>query len=74
MQEISAIAASFQQTFTEVTNTLYEINSRKPEIEAVDHLLLDIQGITLAQDRCIDLLKQDEQILKQVVMIVMIQD
>ena len=74
MQEIYSIAASFLQTFTEVTNTLYEINSRKPEIEAVDHLLLDIQGIKSVQDRCIDLLQEDEQILKQVILTVSIQD
>lgn len=68
MQDVYSIAASFLQTFTEVTNTLYEVNSRKPEIEAMDRLLVDIQGIKSAQDRCIDMLQQDEQVLKKVPM------
>lgn len=70
VQEAYTLTVSFLKTFTDVTNLLYEINSQKPEIEALDTLLTDINGIKSRQDRCIDMLQQDEQILRQVIEVV----
>ena len=52
--------------FKEISQMLIEVDARKPEIEAMGTLLVNVDDLKVRQNRCFDLLRQDRMVLQQV--------
>ena len=66
IRAVEASVSSCMSAFKEISQMLIEVNSRKPEIEAMGTLLVNVDDLKMRQNRCFDLLNQDRMVLQQV--------
>ena len=66
IRAVEASASSCINSFKEISQMLIELDARKPEIEAMGTLLVNVNDLKVRQNRCFDLLSQDRIVLQQV--------